>query len=259
MKYSNKIEKLNKDCRGMSLIELMVTVAIMSVVAVMMAAGFNIINKSKIQMQARMSSDQESTIWLGFMRKNLNISLLDETAPATSPKLTKYDVNDGGSRGVKYVFYLEDKSEIRHEILSILNRCVPSPPKVSSLIPQLKDTYLGSALTKLGADPGCVSHLTSLNCEAGKSVVSELSIATQNGKKHFYPAILGTTAPRMFTFENQIAGMVCVLQTPQNYLLVQMVAATLRQDKFGNDPMRWTLRKIVIPPLNNGNNQYLNQ
>lgn len=250
---------LHGDMRGLSLLELLITVSIMSVVGVIVMSGFEIISKSKIQLQAQWSSDQESTIWLQLMRKNLNISLLNETAPANSPKMIKYDLSDGSSRQVKYVFYLEDASEERREILSLLNRCVVPPAKVKTYLPHLKESYLSTVLNKLGTHQACVSHLTSLNCEAGRSVVSELRILAQNGKIHYYPAIYSTTAPRLQTFESQVAGMVCVYQTPQNYLMVQMISGTLNQYYSGTDSMRWSLRTLLIPPLNNGNNQYLNQ
>jgi len=212
-----------------------------------------------MQFNAKIGSDQESAIWLRFLQKNLNVSLLNEQSPATSPKLFNVqDNNSDGTKAFKFVFYLEDQSEEKQEILSISNRCVLVPEKIRPLIPHLTESYLAAMLNKLSVHQGCIGSLTSVTCEKGYSVASELRIVSQKGKVHYLPTLYSTQSSRVDLQESPVAGMVCIYQTPQNYLRVQMISGTLKQYHDGIDPMRWSLKTIVLPPLNNGNNQYLN-
>ena len=239
----------------------MIVIFLMSAVALISNKVFNAFTNDNKRIESDAASEAESLVWMGYLRKNFYVSLLDAESPPELPVLHKVEFNESGLKTVRYDYQLASKLYDLSTIFQIKNKCTPVPASLQANLPTINRNYLAKIMARLGASPACVNDLASLDCGPGQTVSAQLIPETGPNVLQYFPQISRNNSSWKKQNSQPIAGMVCVVKNAYDYMHVQMFSATFDLNFFDNpdktSALRWSIKKMIFPPPSNGNSQYV--
>ncbi|SMF22549.1 prepilin-type N-terminal cleavage/methylation domain-containing protein [Pseudobacteriovorax antillogorgiicola] len=238
---------------GFSLIEMMISVAILSVI--IMGAGKFIprILSSSSTLEAYSNSRDEILQWMTVVRKNLYTTAFDPESPSDDPKLERWEIQDEFENfTIGTTMNVFDRNDSKQRIFSIGTRCIGAPDTLQTFLPVMNQDYLDQHVVDV---PECRNLLSLVDCGVGQR--TEAVIDIEGVGRRTFPRTRGQRLSR-----HAVAGAACLVYDNNTrfhkvYIWAAIISQKNRKHEDKTKRVRWIKRQMLLPPSNTGNVQYL--
>ncbi|HNT55518.1 MAG TPA: hypothetical protein PKG95_12435 [Anaerolineaceae bacterium] len=246
--------------RGASLVEILITVGLTGLLAVMGTAFYGQIQKGSTYLQARKAAKQDNIHFLSLVRSTFYLSIPDKFAPAMFSTINLHQSNDpAGYKRVGSRIELTNGSGGGNYLATLSTKCVNAPSNLSNgRLPVMNQTYINGIMN----DVNCTARLNGLSCTQNQIPVVALERYNWARSRYLPAGIMAGNTVQRANIDRGVAAIACVVpNTTTGYTTIKIWSAIINPDQSKNPNLnqrvRWYENSMTLAPFSRGNSQYI--